>query len=305
MFILKILVSAVLLYFLLSKVDYAKILTILETMNSAYLFVVLMSLVAQVFLASLRWKKILDFFDCKYSYRKITSFLLIGLFFNQILPSSVGGDAIRTYYISKKCNNAWTAARYVLLDRLFGIVALLLILIISSFFYIDLLVEFNLRIIIALSIATSIFGVVLIIFLRKYNLGLLRYRLVRFLVKFSDEIYSILANFKMSVTINVISLMIHFLTIVAFWGISSSLSLDVGLEVYFFIVPIVIFVMLVPISIAGWGVREGALVYLLGFFSVSTESALVLSIIYGITNIFISLFGGIAWLAVKNNQGKD
>ena len=52
----------------------------------------------------------------------------------------------------------------------------------------------------------------------------------------------------------------------------------------------------IPISIAGWGVREGVMVVLLGLIGISSESALALSILYGIILTIVGLMGGIFWL---------
>ena len=60
--------------------------------------------------------------------------------------------------------------------------------------------------------------------------------------------------------------------------------------------------MLAPISIAGWGVREGAMVIMLGLVGISSESALALSLLYGIILTIVGLAGGILWLIEKNNS---
>jgi len=54
--------------------------------------------------------------------------------------------------------------------------------------------------------------------------------------------------------------------------------------------------MVIPISIAGWGVREGGMIVGLGYLGVVPEEALVLSILYGFSTLLIALPGGIGWL---------
>ncbi|MEZ5582684.1 MAG: lysylphosphatidylglycerol synthase domain-containing protein [Candidatus Competibacteraceae bacterium] len=80
-------------------------------------------------------------------------------------------------------------------------------------------------------------------------------------------------------------------------GVSVGLSLTVGQ--YLGLIPAVILCTVVPISIAGWGLRESAMVVLLGNAGISTEMALVVSVWFGLTLILAALPGGLIWLIEK------
>jgi glycosyltransferase 2 family protein len=60
---------------------------------------------------------------------------------------------------------------------------------------------------------------------------------------------------------------------------------------------------MVPVSIAGWGVREGAMVYGLGLANVPREAALIVSIVVGLSLAAIGLAGGVVWLMQNNRIG--
>ena len=98
------------------------------------------------------------------------------------------------------------------------------------------------------------------------------------------------------------SLFIHLINIVVIYILAVDLGIAISFLASFVLFPIVIFFMLVPISIAGWGVREGAMVILLGLVGISSESALALSLLYGIILTIVGLAGGILWLIEKNNS---
>jgi Lysylphosphatidylglycerol synthase TM region len=66
------------------------------------------------------------------------------------------------------------------------------------------------------------------------------------------------------------------------------------------IMPPVILVQLVPISLAGWGVRETALIVMLAVFRVPTENALAVSLLVGLCQLACALPGGIIWLAAAD-----
>ncbi|HEC14310.1 MAG TPA: UPF0104 family protein, partial [Rhodospirillales bacterium] len=86
------------------------------------------------------------------------------------------------------------------------------------------------------------------------------------------------------------------------------LALGLGLDVTFVdclvLFPPVLLVTTLPISIAGWGVREGAMVAAFGLVGVPAEGALVLSILFGLLSIAISLPGGVIWLMSQDRKEK-
>jgi uncharacterized membrane protein YbhN (UPF0104 family) len=66
-------------------------------------------------------------------------------------------------------------------------------------------------------------------------------------------------------------------------------------------VPLAGLIMVIPISIAGWGVREGVMVVGFGYLGVAPEAALALSILYGLLMLVVALPGGIVW-ALKRSH---
>jgi len=65
----------------------------------------------------------------------------------------------------------------------------------------------------------------------------------------------------------------------------------------------VILFSMVPITIAGWGVREGAMVVALGTVGVGREEALAISVLFGIASAIAALPGGLIWLATGRSSG--
>jgi hypothetical protein len=67
----------------------------------------------------------------------------------------------------------------------------------------------------------------------------------------------------------------------------------------------VILMMIVPISIGGWGVREGAFIFLLGHLGVSSAESFLLSVLFGLTLILASLPGIVFWLLEPPIKTRD
>jgi hypothetical protein len=95
----------------------------------------------------------------------------------------------------------------------------------------------------------------------------------------------------------VISLLIHLLTALCAWSIAHAVAAQLG---YFDALLLVLPVMLIatiPISIAGWGVRESALVVAFTYAGLAAEDGLAVSVLLGLAQFAVGLVGGVVWLA--------
>jgi len=68
------------------------------------------------------------------------------------------------------------------------------------------------------------------------------------------------------------------------------------------LMPPVMLVTTLPISIAGWGVREGAMVAAFAMVGVQADDALALSFLFGVTSIIFALPGGVLWLLMTDKK---
>ncbi len=92
------------------------------------------------------------------------------------------------------------------------------------------------------------------------------------------------------------SLLIPLLAMLSFFATGWALGLRYDLVTYFVIVPPAIILTIIPISLAGWGVREGALVALFSLIGADKATILAMSILYGLMQIVVSLPGFIIYL---------
>jgi uncharacterized membrane protein YbhN (UPF0104 family) len=90
------------------------------------------------------------------------------------------------------------------------------------------------------------------------------------------------------------------LNILVFWLLGQSLGLPTSLQQWFIVAPTVLLVSMLPISIGGWGVREGAMVVALHPFGISAEDALLPSVLFGLCAVVATLPGGILWVLNKD-----
>jgi uncharacterized membrane protein YbhN (UPF0104 family) len=99
-----------------------------------------------------------------------------------------------------------------------------------------------------------------------------------------------------------ISVLVHLLTALAAWCAAGAIGADVPLLYTIFLVPPVILVTVVPISIAGWGVREGAMVAAFGYAGLPPGDGLIVSLLFGAGYLVMGAVGGLIWVATSGRQ---
>ena len=97
------------------------------------------------------------------------------------------------------------------------------------------------------------------------------------------------------------SFVVHLMTILAAWCMVQSVSATTSFALLVFLVPPVILIATVPISIAGWGVREGSMIVAFGYAGLPQSDGLVVSVLIGLTFFAIGAIGGIVWI-VSNGR---
>src|ERR1700753_2873002 len=98
---LKILVSAALLYFALRKADFADLVSRIDLTSLFWLGIAVAVTCLQVYAGALRWREVSADCGAPLSPRQAMRYNLIGTFFNQTLPSSIGGDAMRLWLLAR------------------------------------------------------------------------------------------------------------------------------------------------------------------------------------------------------------
>ena len=123
-FLAKAAISALLFYLSVHRVNFGSVGERLGTLNFGWLLFMLTALCVQTLLLALRWREIVGVCGARLHLTAGLSYSLIGLFFSQVLPSTIGGDAARIWLMARG-GAGWPVASYsVLLDRVVGVTIL-------------------------------------------------------------------------------------------------------------------------------------------------------------------------------------
>jgi uncharacterized protein (TIRG00374 family) len=216
----------------------------------------------------------------------------IGLWFNQLLPSGVGGDIYKVVLL-KNYVGLSRATRGTLLDRISGLGILMLSILVLLPAY--QVVFNNAAMTLTLGIIALAFFTLIFIAVNFSGNRILRSKLPRSF----GHIFLLLRDisrfkkYKPFYQQFWTSMIVHLNGIIAYTFIGLSLGVHLNFINYLLLVPLLFLVALLPISFAGWGVRETGAIALFSLAGLQPEQAFSMSIIFGLMLICAGMPGGI------------
>lgn len=247
--------------------------------------------------ASCRWRLIMERLGFQVPRLFYLRSYFKGLFFNQGLPSSIGGDGMRIIDCSR-LGPAEDAFYGVFIDRIVGLAGLLVLNIAALLMnhrLLPLQVEYSL-----LLILTALAAALLLLFLLRKFSFFAAGRSLGFLGRLSERYFQVYSSFTAISAQLGLSLFIHLLSLSAFYMNGLAVGLPFSFPVYLALVPPVILLTILPISLAGWGVREGAMVTFFQFVGADKAQVLAFSLLCGLTTLASALPGLLVYLTQKN-----
>ena len=308
--LLKVAVSAVLLYVLFSRVDASSFWEMVSGVHPGALVAGALIFFLSQCVSTLRWSVVLSK-DARVPYPKLFSMYFIGMFFNNFLPTIVGGDVVKGYYLYKETGRGDVSVASVFMDRYAGLSALITITTVALIIGYGSLGAIGggsliavFMIFIAAFLAVSAFIWIdalhgwLVRFLRGVHLMKLNKKI--------DTFYEVFMGYKghkgLLFRAFLLSLFIQGSVIAGYIVLGRGLGMDVSPGYFFLFVPLATAVSMVPLSLSGLGIREGAFVYLFTKAGASGEEALGLSLLWFAVMVSVSLIGGIEY--VRRGGGK-
>lgn len=304
--ILKVAISVLLMVFLIKKAHFSKILEEISKISWSSLLGVFLLFIFITFVLSIRWKIVSSPFQRKISLWYFFKYFLYSYFFNNFLPSSIGGDIVRALKIMNHLNERSHGFASVLVDRLLGILATLTYASVGLFFTAHYF-KSNKIIYLAILFAAVVGFLMYVLFnYRFYQKIKGRLEKIHFfkvgerIIKLIESIHIFKANKQVLLYGYILSLLAQGLMVILNYLLAVSMGYKPSLEYMFFAIPVSFMVALFP-SINGIGVRDWSYVVLFQKVHIPVAAAVSLSFLVLSIQIFLSLFGGIMWIFEKNN----
>jgi uncharacterized membrane protein YbhN (UPF0104 family) len=245
--------------------------------------------VAQV-VSALRWRALAEPLGFHRSARQMIGYYFIGMYFNLLLPTSVGGDVVRAWYLGSDPGSRLPAFVSVFLDRLSGLWVLLALACLGVVFSPLELKDW---------VVISVWGFAAAGALGSLLLPVLARVRVRNPGRFQRlvETLNALPAAHLLVWPTVLSIVVQVANVVLVWLVGMSLDARVPASYYWVLVPMVSLLTMLPISVNGMGVREGATAMLLLPLGVAQETAVTLALLWFAVTALVSLSGGVVYLS--------
>ena len=297
----RVLISAGLLALLIYRTG---IVVIGETLAGVILLLFLLAVIVEnmgVALSAKKWQMFLESRGIQLSYRESLSYYYIGSFFNTMMPSSVGGDIIKSYKLGKKTDSVGAFSSSIM-DRMTGLLAVVSIASVAVVISYGILPRAAL--LAAVAVISGFAGTVVILMKtslveRFTTLLFSRWATIHaFLTKVISSVKGY-RDKKLILAAMVISFLYHIMLILNNYLLSLALGMNIDIRYFFIFIPIAEILVSLPVSIQGFGVREGS--YALLFSSIGAEYAAAFSLGFldQIVKVITSMIGGVVYVIKK------
>ena len=303
---IKLVVSAALLAFLFSRIDVGRLWASARRASPSWLLVAMVVYLVNVLASTWRWHLLLDAQDVHVRRRSLFESFLVALFFNNFLPSNIGGDVIRIGDTAKPAGSKTLAAAVVLVDRGLGLMGLVLVAAIGA-----TIAESTRHVVIPIwpswlwagfligaaasapaVLAPAGFGRLLqpLTVFHPEWVGNRIEKLTAVLARFHDRPAALAGCFGGAIFVQA--------TIVVFYFIvAHALHLDMTFWDLAVIVPMSFVVQMLPVSVNGFGIREATFAFYFSRIGQPLEHALLVSLVPTALTMLFSLTGAAVYVS--------
>ena len=308
LFVIKLSITIALCAVILWKVDWRETWHALQQTNLIILCTVFAGMILNVLVSTLKWKILLSIHGIQFKFSQLCKYYFTASFFNNFLPSTIGGDGYRIYKTFKNPISKAGAFTSVFIERITGISALMFIGFIGGIIsYLKTGNEISRLVVFGGSLGL---GILIIFFLAmKFTATPLKRLGSKILPKRFQGVTEHLKDYKhnhrkilMVILLSLFfQLFLLFYRLLIIYAVGSTISIA-NMAV---VVALSTIVALVPISINGIGLLDGSFIYLLVTFNVGYEQAFIVMILIRLLNFPLGLIGGIFYFFDKKSLRVD
>ncbi len=307
---LQVAVSGGLLAFLLIQIDVGRTFDLVRTSHAGYLALALAIFLVTTWAMAWRWQLLLASKGIDEPLGWLTRLYFVGYAAGQVLPTSMGGDAVRIVEHARRRPGARAeVAGAVVIERVIGATATLLLVAVGLAVAVGRYEDIELLVAVEVVGVVSLAVLAFLMFSRRTRLFLAerifplgrRIRLERPL----ERVHAALHGYREhgGVLLGVLALTVgtQLARMVAIWLCGLAVGVELSVLVYIILGPLLFLIMLVPFTINGLGVREAFFVAFLGRFGVGADEAFATGFLFYVVTVATSVPGGVflLWRSVR------
>lgn len=292
----------VILVLLIWFVDFRALADALSNLSFETITQLIIISIALIYVSALKWGLFIERLGMRVGVLYLFCLYLIGYFVNLVMPSYLGGDAVRSFYVGRKIGQHEALAATVL-ERYTGLVAMLALGIIGLF-CVDGIPLLSQMLVIAF--ALGLFGVSVIALLPNTITFMQRNKYLNRFAKHFRKIQEALQLAKKDHSLLlkalVLSLMYHVLTVINTVVTAHAVGwFDAPVGELFVLLPLILVLSAIPIAPQGLGLQEGAFVFFLSQAGATHAQALGVAVILRAKSILLAACGGCVWPFMKSS----
>jgi len=305
----KVVVSLSLLGYLLWQLDWPSLIEKAGNLSWWTLPVAVSLLLGSIYVGTLRWAVLLRTHYPTFSTPMLFSHYLVATLFNNILPTSTGGDLIRSYCIYRHNRDAVCAVSPIITERVIGLVVLMAVNVVAIYLTDSVNIITQVLWSTLLMILSGAVIVLILIALpatywplHRLLERLSRFRVIGFLLRMGEATHGYLKHPGTVMALLLYSVAVHLLAVMVYFVLAKGLGIDISIQVVLVVIPIAFMAAALPISIGGMGVRELATVGLLMRFGIAENDAAAIALMFIPVILLTSLPGLYIYLSQSANR---
>ena len=288
----KLIISALLLYYVIRHFGHAQLLQNISQISTTAIIMVGAIQLIQFLIGSWRMRMLVRELGDILSWRFSLRLTFVGSFFSQTFVSFVGGDGMRIWQMIRNGFPIRVAGHAVLADRVLGFIMLLVVILLGLPFAIAM-TNGNLRSILLLLSLASIAGCMAFFLIDRVPTRLRKFALI---AQISEQAALCRRLIFSLPSVALVFGVPHLLNTLILYVLLTDYGGDVNFLTLCTLFPAVMLLSMLPVSFAGWGVREGALVIGLAGLGIDATTAISASIAFGLSLLVFSLPGCLLWM---------
>jgi uncharacterized protein (TIRG00374 family) len=296
-------VTALAVGYLVWKIDLRTTLDVLRDANLWWFVLAVTIMIVTALPMTLRWQWMLNAQGIRDTYRWLTRAYFVSYTAGQILPTSIGGDAMRIYETSRRHpGRVGDISGIVLLERGLGGAATVLL---GGIGFLLAIGEYDVGAYLWLE-AFFVVGTIVLGFLFfarsarpilvRFRPLLERFRIARPLRAFYDGVHHYRGHTRLLLGVFVLTTAVQAVRILAIWATGKAVGIDLGPRIYYVMGPLFFLVLLVPFTLNGFAVREAFFVSFLGSVGVDPDLAFAAGFLFFLVTVALAAPGGVILL---------
>jgi uncharacterized protein (TIRG00374 family) len=305
-------ISITLISLLLKAVSWSTLFTTLAHARQADMLMGLAVGILCIYLSACSWHALVRAEHISTDLAQLVNLYLVGIAFSHFLPSNMGGDVAKAYYVGRDSGNMVGSTSAVLMSRITGFIGMLLIAIPALFIW---HAQFSPKVVVSflllsLLLVLTIVGAVFITTLlpkvsnRLFKGRLMHYQAIVMVIEVGQTLSLAVRRPRalcLAIGFSVIFWGASFLN---YFGYASALGMHVPLPFYIIAISLASIAAFFPVTINGFGLREGVLVFAFSTVHVSASTALLLAFLVDVQVLLFGLVGGCIYLSMGAKSTK-